>query len=67
VDPANVANIPIECFGSMDKAALQNVLKSGTKLPDGLKWENFNKALECKPKSLSRINKLLNDPGVFDE
>ena len=30
-------------------------------------WENFNKALECKPKSLTRINKLLNDPGVFDE
>ena len=30
-------------------------------------WEKFNKALECKPKSLTRINKLLNDPGVFDE
>ncbi|EKE04524.1 MAG: hypothetical protein ACD_20C00053G0008 [uncultured bacterium] len=30
-------------------------------------WEEFNKALESKPKSLSRINKLLNGPGVFDE
>lgn len=30
-------------------------------------WEKFNKALESKPNSLSRINKLLNEPGVFDE
>lgn len=30
-------------------------------------WEQFNKALESKPKSLSRINKLLTEPGIFDE
>mgnify|MGYP001342162772 CR=1 FL=1 len=30
-------------------------------------WEKFNKALETKPKSLSKISKLLKEPGVFDE
>ncbi|KKP40345.1 MAG: hypothetical protein UR30_C0005G0126 [Candidatus Peregrinibacteria bacterium GW2011_GWC2_33_13] len=30
-------------------------------------WEQFNKALETKPKSLSNIKKLLEEPGVFDE
>lgn len=30
-------------------------------------WEQFNKVLESKPKSLSRINNLLNERGVFDE
>lgn len=30
-------------------------------------WEQFNKALETKPKSLSNIKKLLSEPGVFDE
>jgi len=30
-------------------------------------WEQFNNALEIKPKSLSNIQKLLTEPGVFDE
>jgi hypothetical protein len=36
-------------------------------LLDEQKWEKFNKALEEKPKSLSSIKKLLNEPSVFDE
>lgn len=36
-------------------------------LLDEKKWEQFNKALETKPKSLSNIKKLLNEPGIFDE
>ena len=31
------------------------------------RWEQFNKALETKPGSLSNIKKLITDPGVFDE
>jgi antitoxin component of MazEF toxin-antitoxin module len=30
-------------------------------------WKQFNKALETKPKNLSNIKNLLNEPGVFDE
>ncbi|NLF82628.1 MAG: hypothetical protein GX568_01405 [Candidatus Gastranaerophilales bacterium] len=36
-------------------------------LLDDKQWEQFNKALETRPESLSNIKKLLNEPGVFDE
>ncbi len=30
-------------------------------------WNLFNKALESKPKKLNNLNKLLTEPGVFDD